>query len=251
MPPEVTAIVTCMTDAERPFLRETLQSVQNQTVPCRTIVVALESNTWIDEILLEFPAMELLRRPPGFLGAVRNDGIQATNTAFVAFLDGDDIWLSGKTELQLKYLLQNSEQFVASDHMLMREEGTDFAYALARHISMPSSWMVSRQTMLQYPFDPTANGLEDYEWWMKTWHTVRKCRIPEVGIRYRVRETSMSSATSSKRRKLAFARLSTLPAMRPILLAATHLLHTLTRKSHYQPAKNWPPPPAPETAANP
>ena len=30
MSTEVTAIVTCMTDAEQPFLREALQSVQNQ-----------------------------------------------------------------------------------------------------------------------------------------------------------------------------------------------------------------------------
>ena len=43
MVPDVTAIVTCMSDAERPFLTETLQSVRNQTVPCETIVVVLES----------------------------------------------------------------------------------------------------------------------------------------------------------------------------------------------------------------
>ena len=56
---DVTAIVTCMTDAERPFIREALQSVQDQTLPCEeTIVVVLESNSWIDDIAADFPHMK-------------------------------------------------------------------------------------------------------------------------------------------------------------------------------------------------
>ena len=50
MTADVTAIVTCMTDGERPFLRETLKSVESQTLPCETIVVVLKqthgSTTW-------------------------------------------------------------------------------------------------------------------------------------------------------------------------------------------------------------
>jgi len=83
---DVTAIVTCMTDAERPFIREALQSVQDQTMPCEeTIVVVLESNTWIDDIVADFPHTKVMRRPPGWEGAARHTAIDAARTEFVAF----------------------------------------------------------------------------------------------------------------------------------------------------------------------
>jgi glycosyltransferase involved in cell wall biosynthesis len=240
MPPEVTAIVTCMTDAERPFLRETLKSVRDQTVPCKTIVVVLETNTWIDSLTGEFPDLQVVLRPPGWAGAARNSGVAAAATEFVAFLDGDDVWLPAKTERQLALLRAGRRDFVAVDHMLMTEEGKVFAYALARHLPMPSSWMVRRETMLRYPFDPkVAHGLEDGAWWLATWGTVRKSRLPEPLIKYRVRNQSTSIAAPSKRRKLALSKLSALPTARPLLLTATYALHQLSRRSDYVAAKGW------------
>ncbi len=238
--PDVTAVVTCMTDAERPFLTETLQSVRNQTVPCETIVVVLESNPWIDEVAEALPGVRVVRRPPGWPGAARNTGVEAATTEFVAFLDGDDVWLPTKTEKQVAFLKSGHRDFVAVDHMLMREEGHVYAYALALHLPMPSTWMVRRDTIITHPFDPDVPaGEEDGAWWLSTWNSVRKYRLPEPLIRYRVRGLSLSTASPSKRRKLAFARLSTLPMTRWLLLAATFMLHRLSRRTYYVPAKNW------------
>lgn len=239
MTPEVTAIVTCMTDAERPFLRETLQSVRNQTTPCETIVVVLGSNTWIDDLAAEFSSLQVLRRPPGWPGAARNSGIAAATTEFVAFLDGDDVWLPAKTAAQVAFLRAGRRDFVGVDHMLMTEEGKVFAYALARHLPMTSSWMVRRETILRYPFDPYVLVGEDGAWWLATWNTVRKFRLAEPLIRYRVRRRSTSTAASNKRRKLALSNLSAVPTARPMLLAATYALHRLSRRPDYVPAKDW------------
>jgi glycosyltransferase involved in cell wall biosynthesis len=236
--PDVTAIVTCMTDAERPFLMETLQSVRNQTVPCDAIVVVLESNPWIDEIAEALPGLRVVRRPPGLAGAARNSGVEVATTEFVAFLDGDDVWLPTKTECQVAFLKSGHRDFVAVDHLLMTEQGQVFAYALALHLPMPSTWMVRRDTIVRHPFDPDAS-LEDVAWWLSTWNSVRKYRLPEALIRYRVRSLSLSTATPSKRRKLAFARLSALPGTRWLLLAATYILHRLSRRSYYVPVKSW------------
>jgi glycosyltransferase involved in cell wall biosynthesis len=245
MTPEVTAIVTCMTDGERPFLRETLQSVRGQTVPCETIVVVLESNSWIDPLACEFPNVQVLRRGPGLAGAARNSGVAAATTEHVAFLDGDDAWLPAKIERQLGFLRVGRRDFVAVDHLLMTEEGKAFAYALARNFPMTSSWMVRREIMLSYPFDPDfAVGEdailgEDGAWWLATWDTVLKFRLPEPLVRYRVRNQSTSTANPTKRRKLRLAELSVLPMARPLLLTATGLLHHLGRRSDYVPHKTW------------
>ena len=241
--PDVTAIVTCMTDAERPFLTETLQSVRNQTVQCETIVVVLESNPWIDEVAETLPGLRVVRRPPGWPGAARNTGSEAAATEFVAFLDGDDVWLPTKTEKQVAFLKSGHRDFVAVDHMLMTEEGQVYAYALARHLPMTSTWMVRRDTIICHPFDPDVRDGEDGAWWLSTWNSVCKYRIPEPLIRYRVRGLSLSTTSPSKRRKLALARLSTLPMTRWLLLAATYMLHRLSRRPYYVPVKSWDLPP--------
>ncbi len=238
MVPDVTAIVTCMSDAERPFLTETLQSVRNQTVLCETIVVVLESNAWIDEVSEALPGLRVVRRPPGWAGAARNSGVEAATTEFIAFLDGDDVWLPTKTEKQVALMKSGHRDFVGVDHMLTREEGQVYAYGLALHLPMPSAWMVRRDTMISHPFDPDVRT-EDVAWWLSTWNLVRKYRLPEPLIKYRVRRLSLSTGNPSKRRKLAFARLSTLPMTRWLLLAATCMLHRLSRRTYYAPLKGW------------
>ncbi len=238
-----------MTDSERPYLRETLESVRSQTVPCKVILVVLDSNEWIDGLLKEFPEVKLIRRGPGWAGAARNDGVLAATTEFVAFLDGDDVWRPRKTEQQAAFLCQSKQEFVAVDHILITQQGDQFAYALARYLPMPSSWMVRRETMLREPFDPTVGfGLEDAEWWLRTWYSVNKCRLPRALIGYRVRGQSASSLTPSKRRKLSFAKWSALPAVRPFLLMSTYFIHMLTRRSGYLVAKGWKIPPKPLSA---
>ena len=235
MTADVSAIVTCMTDGERPFVLQTLQSVHSQTVPCETIVVVRESNIWIDDVAAAFPHFQIVRRPPGWAGAARNTGIAAARTEFVAFLDGDDVWLPTKTKKQANFLHDGGQDFVGVDHMLMTEEGTPFAYGLARYLPMTSAWMVRRETMLRSPFDPDAVANEDTLWWRSTWSTVRKYRLPEPLINYRVRRQSLSSEAPSKRRKAAFAKLSSLPMARQPLLAATYALNRLCRRPDYVP----------------
>jgi glycosyltransferase involved in cell wall biosynthesis len=239
MSSDVTAIVTCMTDTEKPFIRETLQSVRDQTLPCETILVVLDSNSWISEVVKEFPTVRILRRELGPLGAVRNSGIVAAKTEFVAFLDGDDVWLPSKLEYQMARISKGDCDLVGVDHLLMTEQGQVFAYALARNIPMPSSWLVRRESMLCHSFDPDLPMNEDGAWWLATWATVRKRRLAKPLIKYRVRQTSLSETAPSKRRKLALAKLSTFPMARTVLLSSTFLLHSISRRQYYAPSKAW------------
>src|SRR4051812_12013723 len=129
MASDVTAIVTCMTDAERPFIKEALQSIQDQTVlPRETLIVVLESNTWIEPVVAEFPNMKVIRRPPGWEGAARHTAIDVAQTEFVAFLDGDDAWVPTKTRKQLEYMRGGRWDIVGADYTLTTEEGRLFAY---------------------------------------------------------------------------------------------------------------------------
>lgn len=231
---DVTAIVTCMTDAERPFVREALQSVQDQTLPCEeTIIVVLESNTWIDDIAAGFPHTRVIRRPPGWEGASRHTAVDAARTEFVAFLDGDDVWLPTKTSRQVELLRHGRGDLIGTDYIMTTEEGKAFAYGLCRYQAPPSTWMVRRETMVRYPLDPNLALYVDWSWWVNTRHTVRKCRLTEQLMKYRVRRQSLSSPVPDKRRKLALSELSRIPAVRPLILAATYAFYRLHRRGHY------------------
>ena len=231
---DVTAIVTCMTDAERPFIREALQSIQNQTVMAReTLIVVLESNTWIEDIVAEFPHMKVIRRPPGWEGAARHTAIDAAQTEFVAFLDGDDVWLPDKTRKQVEFMRSGCWDIVGTDYTLTTEEGKPFAYGFCRYQAPPSAWMVRRDTMLRYPLDPDTPVGADWQWWVNTYYTVRKRRLPEQLMMYRVRRQSLSTPVPDKRRKLALSQLSEIPTARPVILAATYALYRLHRRSDY------------------
>lgn len=242
MTPEVTAIVTCMTDAERPFLRATLDSVRDQTAPCATLLLVAEDNPWVEAMVQDLPRLTVMRRRLAPVGAIRNAGIAAATTEYVALLDGDDVWRKEKTARQLAFLRGREADFVAVDHMLMREEGQVFAYGSARYMAMPSAWMARRDLMLRHPFDPEARGgLEDGIWWRGTWGRVAKHRLPEPLLLYRVRNASLSSLSRGKRRKLAMAKISALPLARPLVLGATWLaFHRFDRRGAYLAHPHWP-----------
>ena len=93
--------------------------------------------------------------------------------------------------------------------------------------------MVRRETMLRYPFDPDTPLAVDWQWWLNTWHTVRRFRLPEQLLKYRIRRQSLSTALPIKRRKLALSKLSGVPTARPLILAATYALYRLYRRRDY------------------
>src|SRR4051794_10137993 len=148
----VSAIITCMTDAEQPFIRDALISVRDQSEPCDVILLVTDSNGWIERIAAGFDDIRIVRQPLAPLGAVRNAGVRLAGTEYVAFLDGDDVWLPSKTARQLALLRAQGGSFVGTDHLLTTEAGCVFAYALARYLPMPSTWMVRRDFMLRHPF---------------------------------------------------------------------------------------------------
>jgi hypothetical protein len=67
---------------------------------------------------------------------------------------------------------------------------------------------------------------------------VRKVSAARAAYKYRVRRQSLSILMPSKRRKLAFTKLS-LPTARPLLLAATYALNKLYRSHDYVPHRGW------------
>jgi len=233
MPEDVTAIISCMTDGEKPFVRAALESVANQTMPCAIRLYVADTNDWIDTIIEGLERVVVRRIPLMVVGATRNLGVSEADSDFVAFLDGDDVWLPEKTERQVAALRQNNAQFAGADHILIDEAGKKFAFGMAHSFPMASSWFVRRDLMLEYPFDGSMYIGEDWDWWFRTAELPQRIRVTNFLLAYRVRPGSTSSAYGAKKRKELALRISQIYGLRAATLMATYVLNRYRRRSFY------------------
>ena len=86
---------------------ETLQSVLAQTVPPERIIVVNDGSTDDTAALAAAvsPLVQVITTPNRGSGAATTTGVAAVDTAIVATVDADDLWLPAKMEAQLAALL--------------------------------------------------------------------------------------------------------------------------------------------------
>lgn len=95
----------------RPYIEEAIRSVLNQDYAnIELIVVDDGSKDGTPELAEQFGnRVTVIRQKNAGPAAARNRGIGAARGEFIAFLDADDVWLPGKTSLQVKYLQNHPE----------------------------------------------------------------------------------------------------------------------------------------------
>lgn len=226
--PVVTAIITCMTDAEKHYVGEAVNSVLAQSTPCLIRLYINESNQWIKQVVQENPNITFRYVPLEPPGIIRNLGVREATTEWVAFLDGDDVWLPKKVECQLNYAIKNKLGAIAANNYFIDENGRLIACALGgKNIPMTSSWLVKKNAFERLKFSAKLTG-EDAEWWRHS--PDKKARLNSFLIKYRLRGQSLSTDTPSKKRKMKILEASRLPGMRYLLLPATWIANKLYPK---------------------
>lgn len=230
----VTAIVTAMTDGERPFLAACIESVIQDEEIAAVIVCIMDSNRWIDGVLESFgqdPRIKILRMSLDLPGVVRNEAVKHVETEWIAFCDGDDVWCEGKTALQLAQAEALDADFVAGDHYLTDEAGCIRAVALAKYLPMTSAWLVRTSVMQLHPFRDVE--WEDHEWWFRTKNAFKRVRCPKLLLRYRVRGQSVSTVQPSKARKVRVVTWGSKPVIGLGVLLLTWGMWLLNRRRYY------------------
>lgn len=239
---DVTAIVTAMTDDEKFCLPETLQAVLLDASIAQVILCYDASNNWITSTIqsyLQDERIQMLPLPLMNIGAIRNRAVEHTTSKWLAFCDGDDVWLHNKTLQQHSYAHKNNLDFVGAGHFLTNESGKIQAYGFSMYIPMPSTWLVKTEIMKKYPFNEQLSRRSDGDWWIRTHNKIKKGKFPKILLKYRVRLESVSMLSKSKKRKALIIRIAQIPMLGSTINFFTLLVWQSTKHLNYIWLSKW------------
>jgi glycosyltransferase involved in cell wall biosynthesis len=197
------------------FLPRTLASVRTQTWPHVEMIVVDDASTDETELYLRAQAdIRVVRNPqnrgPSFS---RNQGLLAARGQYVAFLDGDDLFLPEKLEAQVQALEDDPTLgMVYADTLFCDDQdrdlpwrysqvrrphpGPDIFEALAYGNFVPIHAAVTRRAALEATggfFDEAMRGgAEDWHFWLRLAAVCRVRFQPRVLGKYRVHSSNVS-----------------------------------------------------------
>lgn len=204
MPPKVSVNICCYNSEK--YLKETIQSVLDQTVSDFEIVIINDGSTdRTEEIVKNFNdhRIRYFYQENRGLSYSRNRAISLSSGDYIAFLDHDDLWIPTKLEKQVAFLDKNADTgFVYSNFYIMDEiegrrypafkssqpKGQIFEKFLYEYRSGIVTVLIRRSGLskLDSLFDINLKYVEDYDLFMRYLHANRACYIHEPLAFYRV-----------------------------------------------------------------
>jgi teichuronic acid biosynthesis glycosyltransferase TuaG len=213
------SIITPVYNSEK-FISETIQSVLNQTYENWEHLIVDDcstDNSW--EIINSFASQD--KRIKSFRlnsnsgsGVARNLAIKNAKGKYISFLDSDDLWIPGRLEKHIGFMMQENFAFSHSSYGYITEEGApvkkifmvskspvDYKHLLKRTEISCLTAIFDQEQIGKY-YMPDIRRKQDYGLWL----SILKCGVksmpyPELLAYYRQRK---GSATNNKFR-LIFA----------------------------------------------
>jgi glycosyltransferase involved in cell wall biosynthesis len=196
------------------FIAEALDSVFAQTLTEFEVIVVNDGST--DTAELERALAPYLHRVCYIrqenlgAGAARNRGVRIGRGEFVAFLDGDDLWMPKYLEKQLKFVRRGGYDLAYADALLFGNSPAagktymqtapskgpvTFLSLIRAQCNVITSGVVARRlTLIEAGlFDESLRNAQDFELWTRL--ARRGARLGyqrKVLLRYRCREGSLS-----------------------------------------------------------
>lgn len=208
---ELVSIIVPTYNTEK-FIRQTIESVQNQTYQNWEMILADDASTdqtvsIIEEFAQKDNRIKLFKLPENRgNGFARNAALEKATGKYIAYLDADDLWFPTKLEKQIQFLKANDLHFTFSFYDSIDEEGND----LHRRVESPNPLTYKQLFFCNYVGNLTAIYDVDYfgkiilettqkrqDW--RIWLTILKQikiakPVPEPLAFYRIRKDSVSSS---------------------------------------------------------
>lgn len=204
------------------FLQEAVESIQEQTYKHFHILLIDDMSTddtyeVANNLANRYGNITVKKNKykKGIAGAT-NTGLDLAETQYIALMDHDDISLSQRFEVQVKFLETHPEIGVCGSWMQefgagsniwdFPSEDEDLKAICLLHSPIPNSTAMIRRSILEkykLRYKDEFNIAQDYEFWLNLTKYTRFHVIPEVLVRYRI-HTSNASSVSAREQYLAW-----------------------------------------------
>jgi GT2 family glycosyltransferase len=218
-PPTVSVIIPAYNVAE--FIAETLDSVAAQTFRDFEVILINDGSPDTEElervIQKYLPSIVYLKNDHAGLAATRNVGIEHARGTYLAFLDGDDIWLPEYLQSQIEFLKSTGLDLVYADALLFGSDIRPENYMT----NAPSVGEVSVTSLIEAKCNLLVSGTvvrkqavvdvggfdevlpspcpEDFDLWVRLLKSgVSASYQRKVLLKYRVSVTSMSGTAVAR-----------------------------------------------------
>ncbi len=164
-------------------LKRAINSVLAQTHKAKEIIVIDDgSNDKTLQIIEEFPSIKYFYQDNSGVSSARNLGIKKSTCEWIAFLDSDDSWSTGKLNLHVEFHKHNQNILMSyTDEKWMRNDvevkmpkkfrkhgGLIFENCLSHCIIAPSATLIHKNLLDKVGlFDEDLEVCEDYDLWLR------------------------------------------------------------------------------------
>ena len=203
------SIITPVYNAEK-FIRETIESVQNQTYTNWEMLLINDCSTdssaeIIKEKAAEDSRIKYIELDKNSGAAItRNTGISKAQGRYIAFLDSDDIWKSDKLDKQLALIREKDIGFCFTSYRYVMQDGVptnkvarapekiDYNGLLKNTIIGCSTVLIDREVMGDFRMTNIRRGQDTATWLQLLKRTEYAYGIYEDLVWYRVVDGSLS-----------------------------------------------------------
>lgn len=193
------------------YIKESIESVLNQSVLPREIIVVDDGSTdsTKDVVRQEYGDMvRLLDGPQLGAGPARNIGVAEATSRYIAFVDADDIWNREKLEKQMSlmrsgvlvgayasYFVENNNRKRFFGTSVRTSSDTEAQELLKSGAALPcllSSWLLEREVFLAAKgFDPLYRFAQDFDLALRLSNSGLKFLVVRENlVEYRIHESS-------------------------------------------------------------
>ena len=194
------------------YIKDTIDSVLVQTFKDFELIIINDGSTdKTGEKILEYKDPRIIyiyQKNSGRPACSRNKGIVLAKGEYIAFLDGDDIWLPDKLKKQIKYIDGENKYMMVFTNSFKFNENGSFGLYIKRNINeiftfkdlfmrsciLPSTVMITRKCLDEvggFNEDPILKAIEDYDLWLRIGFKYPIYYIKEPLVKYRVSEDSL------------------------------------------------------------
>ena len=184
------------------YIGKAIESVLEQNVPLEILIIndgSVDATENVVQRYLDYPYVHYYNNENN-LGAAasRNKGVKLAVGKYVAFLDSDDWWASGKLEKQLKKIQEEQAVLCSTGRELVGLDGNSLGKCIPVHERISyrmllrqneincSSVLLRRDVALEFPMEHEECH-EDYFTWMRILKKYRfACAVNEPLLKYRL-----------------------------------------------------------------